>query len=59
MVHIHNRNQFSHKEKIMEIYKKYLQFSTSLDYEEVEVDFESTILLNRDWSYFYKKKKDR
>lgn len=40
----------------MEIYKKYLQFSTSLDYEEAEVDFESTILLNRDWSYFYLKK---
>lgn len=48
MVHIHNRNQFSHKEKNMKIYKKYLQFSTSLDYEEAEVDFEYTILLNRD-----------
>lgn len=45
------------EKKIMEIYKTYLQFSTSLDYEEVEGDFEYTILLNRDWSYFYKKKK--
>lgn len=43
------------KEKIMEICKKYLQFSTSLDYEEAEVDFEYNILLNRDWSYFYKR----
>lgn len=46
------------KKKIVEIYKKYLQFITSLDYEEAEGDFEYTILLNRDWSYFYKKKTD-